>query len=135
MKIGLMKYVVIVMVVFPLYCSFAVAQDKIPKAEFVKYTEAALDAVDIVEGTLTNTEATVLEANKAIRDLDVALKKYDRFGKGPLKEPAPREIKTKLYEARLCYDIFIMGKDSNYLQKGMDLSQQVRNLFKRYKTK
>jgi hypothetical protein len=61
------------------------AQRTIPRSDFIKMTETALDRMDDIQSLLENGTSK-MEANRAKSQLDAAMKKFDRYKSNGSKE-------------------------------------------------
>jgi hypothetical protein len=113
----------------------ASANEKISPGEFIKYSEEVFDALDKVDTIFLNYESTGLEAKLAIKNLDVALKKYERLGEGAWADKEPQAIRVNILNARLSYDIYLMTGNKGNWDEAIKFSDKARSDFRRYKQK
>ncbi|HPN98840.1 MAG TPA: hypothetical protein PLX88_09690 [Syntrophorhabdaceae bacterium] len=110
------------------------AQNKINPSDFIKYSEQIFDALDKAEAVFLNTDSSEQDARKSILELDIALKKYDRFGKNVWKDKLPQAIRASIVSARIDYDMLLMTKETKYLDKANKEATLARDNFNKYKT-
>lgn len=66
-----------------LFISMAVnvfAADKVPREDFIKYSDSCIDIIDELETAFSKFEITKLEADILIKNYNLSIKKFDRFG-------------------------------------------------------
>jgi len=103
---------------------FVFADPPIPRSEFIKMTENALDKMDELQSLLENGTSK-MEARRAMSQLDAAMKKYDRYSGRETKEQA--QIFINLMMAHYGFSTLVttggnVGADLlEYKQKAVDL--------------
>lgn len=112
------------------------AQEQIPRDEFIRITENALDAIDKLETIFSSTGSTKMEARMAQNDLKTALKKYDRY-ESYKKTKAQDEIIISILMADFAYMPMVMtgSVDEKLFNDAKTYAQEARDLFGKYKQK
>lgn len=130
-KIPLFYSVIFVLLFF----NIGFAADPMPPKTFILYTEKVLDALDKVEVIFESSESLKIEAQMALRNLDINLKRYDRYVK-TWPEGAQGQIVWAITEARLLYDlVLIKGVHGAMHDKAKKAADRARELFLQYKRK
>jgi hypothetical protein len=115
------------------------AKEPLPRSEFIKYTDAALDGLDELEAALTGGSASAIDVRRAITKVDAALKKYDRYVKS-WPECAQAHIAWQITKARLLFQTHLTlrsdplrGYGDKELQEATDAAQDARDRFMEYR--
>ena len=74
------KTLVIIAALIASMTANVIAADKIPREDFIKYTDGCIDVLDELEMAYSKFEITKNEANKLNDKLDLCIKKYSRYG-------------------------------------------------------
>lgn len=124
-------FVFAVLIILPI---IAYAAKGASNAEFIKYTEAVLDAIDEVESNFYSGSSKV-NAELSLKKLDVALKKYERL---KVKEGSrEKEIMFKAHMTYLNYFrvLQIYGISTPQHDEAKETARQARALYAKYKGK
>lgn len=135
-----MKHIIIGLTSFAfLFCislTIISAQEQMPRDEFIRITENALDALDKLETIFSSTGSTKMEARMAQNDLKTALKKYDRY-ESYKKTKAQNEIIVSISMADFAYMPMVMtgSVDEKLFNDAKTSAQKARDQFGKYKQK
>jgi chromosome segregation ATPase len=116
-------------------CPYSVmAKDSVPRSEFIKYTEEALNALDEVEVVFSSSESSKYEAEKALKSLDIAIKKYERFDGLDWGKTNENKIAWEITYSSLNYNrVLLEGLYGSSHEEAKKLAQGARSLFQEYK--
>ncbi len=124
-------YVVLLLVFIGSTLSAAAGPEPIPPSDFIRITEAILDALDEVEVAIKNRNT--YEIKEALRKYDVAEMKYDRYVKKWPKNRKQTDIALQLTKSRHFYGITLYGSSPENETIGKIAAQEARDLFLTYK--
>ena len=96
----------------------AFAEDKIPREDFIKYTEGCMDAIDELNAGFTQPDCTKHEAKRLIAKYDACYYKFQRYGsfrewdKESLQFDIVEKIHNLAFELMLGIEEMKLGKDT-----------------------
>ncbi|MFA6290192.1 MAG: hypothetical protein WC637_00345 [Victivallales bacterium] len=109
------------------------AADIIPKNDFIKITEQALDVLDKVEVVFSDSTSLKLDAQKSLKEFDIVMKKYNRYIK-TWPDGNQGQIAWAMIEAELYYKmVLIEGVYGENHKKAEEAIERARSLFLKYK--
>ena len=111
------------------------AQEPMPRDEFMKITDNALDALDKLGTIFSSTGSTKMESKLAQNDIDIALMKFDLYESYKITK-AQHEIIVAISMADLTYmPMVIAGSVDVKLYNTAKLyTQKAHDLIEKYKT-
>jgi len=131
-KLFLICLVIIYFIIFSSVTGYC--KEPVPRGDFIKLTENALDALDEVESTLNHSTPRI-EIQKALNKSEAANKRYKRYVPDVWPKGSQREIVGQLSAAHYYYGVYLFTElQSDESKKaGETAATKARKLFRKYK--
>jgi hypothetical protein len=131
--IGLRIGLISIALLFAFSPSVICAQEQMPRDEFIRITENALDALDKLETIFSSVRPNKRDASMAQLDLETTLKKYERY-KAYKRTKTQGSIIFNLEAANTLYMMMIsLGTIDETFDHAKTAAQEARDLFGAYK--
>lgn len=128
-----MKKIILITIALLFIPAVCFGSEPVPHKDFVKFTEAALDALDQLESAAQ--DGPRFEVEKMSRKLGAALKKYDRYVKSWPEGSRQAAIVTEISRAKAGFDYLTLQYSRDTLDKSRQAAQKARELFTKYQSK